>query len=286
MNTDNSLCRRFRTVLGMMCVLALVPCGRVFAQIPSMERGLYDAQIGPDRPEAIYPHLDDEAGLGRPHTVANGRPVSGTVTLHELSHRVPGRAVKDYERALKATKGGERDNAIVHFHKAIAADPEFLAAITNLGVTYLELNRVDLAFEQFAKAIAVDPHAALPHVNLAIAYLRLGLFSDAEQAARRAVSLDRVGKYARLILGVSSIMKGSFTAETERSLTEAAREYTVAKLWLAIGLFGSGDFTSAKDQLKTYIGQADNDNVEFATRLLQELESVDEAVAFAAKTRN
>ena len=68
---------------------------------------------------------------------------------------------------------------------------------------------MDLAIEQFTKAITVDPHAARPHVNLAIAYLRQGLFADAEQAARRAVDLDRVGRYGRLVLGVSSIMTGS-----------------------------------------------------------------------------
>jgi tetratricopeptide (TPR) repeat protein len=134
------------------------------------------------------------------------------VTVHELSHHVPSRAVRDYERAVKATKKGEKENAIAYFDKAIAADPEFLAAINDLGVTYLELNRVDMAIEQFTKAIAVDPHAASPYANLAIAYLRQRLFSDAERAARQAADLDRVGGYGRLILGISLIMKGNSTA--------------------------------------------------------------------------
>jgi len=180
--------------------------------------------------------------------------------------------VKEYERALKANNEGEKENAIAYFHKAIAADPKFLVAINNLGVTYLEMNRVDVAIEQFTKAIAVDPHAARPHVNLAIAYLRQGLFADAEQAARRAVDLDRVGRYGRLVLGVSSIMKGNFTAEAERSLTQAAQEYTVAKVWLAIGLIVRGDIANARDHLRTYVAETGNARSNFAINLLQEIE--------------
>ena len=116
-----------------------------------------------------------------------------------------------------------------------------------------------MAIEQFTKAIAVDPHAAVPHLNLAIAYLRQCLFADAEQAARRAVDLDRVGRYGRLVLGVSSIMKGNFTAEAERSLTQAAQEYTVAKVWLAIGLIGRGDIANARGHL-SHNGATDHDS--------------------------
>ena len=275
MNVSSSRhCRR--NVVGTLlsaCVVALVPYGSVFAQAPSMERSEYDAQIGPDRPGAIYPHLDDEVRLEPPRTIGNRLPASETVTLHELSHRVPGRAVKEYERALKANNEGEKENAIAYFHKAIAADPKFVAAINNLGVTYLEMNRVDVAIEQFTKAIAVDPHAARPHVNLAIAYLRQSLFADAEQAARRAVDLDRVGRYGRLVLGVSSIMKGNFTAEAERSLTQAAQEYTVAKVWLAIGLIARGDIANARDHLRTYVAETGNARSNVAVNLLQEIES-------------
>jgi tetratricopeptide (TPR) repeat protein len=186
---------------------------------------------------------------------------------------VPAGAVKEYKRALKATNEGEMETAVAHYQKAIAADPEFLAAINNLGVTYLDLNRLDVAIEQFTKAIAVDPHAALPQVNLAISYFRLGLFDDAERAASRAVDLDRVDRYGRLVLGVTSIMKGNFTAEAERSLTQAAQEYTVAKVWLAIGLSARGDIASARDHLRTYVAETGKARSNFVINLLQEIES-------------
>jgi tetratricopeptide (TPR) repeat protein len=234
--------RSVKRTLLCACVVALVPYGSVFAQAPCME------------------HCDR-------------LPASKTMSLHELSHHVPGRAVKEYERALKAANEGEKENSIPHYQKAIAADPEFLAAINNLGITYLDLNRVDVAIEQFTKAIAMDPHSAPPHVNLAIAYLRQGRFADAERAARRAVDLDRVNRYGRLILGVSSIMNGNFTTEAERSLTQAAQEYTVAKAWLAIGLAAKGDIANARDHLRTYVSEVGNASSNLAINLLKEIES-------------
>jgi tetratricopeptide (TPR) repeat protein len=156
-----------------------------------MESWGNDAQIRLNRPSTVYRCLDDDEGFKTPDSLGNRLLASETVTLRELSHRAPGRAVKEFERALKATDEGERGNAIAHYHKAIAADPEFLNAINNLGVTYLDLNRVESGVEQFTKAIAVDSHTALPQINLAIAYLRQGLFADAERAASELATPSR-----------------------------------------------------------------------------------------------
>jgi tetratricopeptide (TPR) repeat protein len=265
-------CQLVRTLL-CACAAALVPYGSVFAQTSCMERWGYDAQIRLDRPGTIYPCLDDELRPEPPRFVGNRLPASETVTLHELSHHVPGRAVKEFERAQKATNEGEKERAIAHYQKAIAADPEFLAAINNLGVTYFDLNRVDVAIEQFTKAIAVDPHAAAPQINLALVHFRQGRFADAERAARRAVDLDHVNRYAQLVLGVSTIMKGNFTAEAERSLTQAAPEYTIAKVWLAIGLSARGDLANARDHLRAYLAKTGPAGSDFAIDLLQEIES-------------
>src|SRR6476661_8841772 len=92
LNNDTSpRCQLRSVVRTFFCawVVALVPYGSVFAQAPSMEHWGHDAQIrpdGPDRPGAIYPHIDGEVHLEPPRTVGNRLPVSKTVTLHELSH--------------------------------------------------------------------------------------------------------------------------------------------------------------------------------------------------------
>ena len=68
-------------------------------------------------------------------------------------------------------------------------------------------------------------------------------------------------------------MKGKFTAEAERSLTQAAQEYTAAKVWLAIGLMARGDIANARDQLRTYVAETGNGRWNLAINLLQKIES-------------
>jgi len=189
---------------------------------------------------------------------------------------VPRRAAKEYERALRAQKKGDDEEAIGYFKKAITLDSEFCEAINHLGVAYLRLNRVDLATEQFTSAVVIDPHAVAPYPNLALAYLRQRRYTDGERAARRAVDIGRGDAYSHLILGISLVLEGHFTADAERSLGRAAGQYVLAKFWLAVGLIEKGDFASAKDQLKMYLANAEQRGTEIARTLMHEIESIEQ----------
>lgn len=206
---------------------------------------------------------------GRGHSL-----ISRVVTLHELAHRVPDRAANEYRRALKAKYKGDTEAAIPHFQKAISIDPEFLAALNDLGTIYLQSGNLNLAIDHFRRAIAVDPHAAMPCSNLAIAYLRQRQYGDAERVARRAVDLDRSGPEGPLVLGASLVLEGRFTAEAERMLTKASAELTLGKFWLAVGLIQRGALSTAKDQLKAYLSEAHESSEGIASRLLKRLESI------------
>jgi len=229
---------------------------------------------------------DEDVRFDSPRRVVARPLTSPTVTLHELTHQVPGRAVKEHERGAKAAAKGENENAIEYYKRAIAADPEFVTAINDLGVAYLHAGRIELAIEQFTKGTTVDPHAALPTVNLAIAYLRKGNFVDAEHTARRAVNLNRVDTYAPLVLGASLILDGRFTAEAEHSLRKAIHDHAMAKLWLALCLIRKGDVANAKEHLRTYIAQASSGPLNWAADLLEELESAGQADGTLTKREN
>lgn len=158
--------------------------------------------------------------------------------------------------------------------KAIQTDPEFTAAINDLGTVYLESENVDLAIEHFNRAVAVDAHASPPYSNLALAYLRQGRFADAERLARHGADLDHGSIDGSLVLGISLVMNRRFTAEAQHILTNAAGQFASAKLWLAIGLIQIGDMANAKDQIKRYLAQADQAGATVALSLLQKIESV------------
>jgi tetratricopeptide (TPR) repeat protein len=252
-------------------VVALIAHGNILAQPSSIGKG-GGAEYRWSVPEKEKPASN--VFVHRLYTVDQRGPISSIVTLHELEHRVPGRAQREYERALKAKEKGENEKAITYFKKALAVDPEFCAAINDLGTTYLQLERTDLAVEQFQQAIALDPHTAPPFSNLAIAYLMQNEFTDAERAARQAIDLDRAGTHGQLVLGISLVLERKFTAEAERSLRRAAADFAPAKFWHAMWLVGTGEIANARDQLGTYVAHAENPGVEFATAILQRLELI------------
>jgi tetratricopeptide (TPR) repeat protein len=102
---------------------------------------------------------------------------------------------ENLRRAWDARNKSDLKAAITYYQKAIAIDPEFCAALNDLGTAYLQTDQLDLAIEQFNKAIVVDAHAAKPNSDLAIAYLRQDRYANAERAARRALDLDRVSTH-------------------------------------------------------------------------------------------
>ncbi len=265
-----------RNVFLLSLVTVVMSCNRGFAQMsashPRPDREYPWANT--DTEHQRHPNIEDERdpGFGGPFTPRQQPPVASIVTLHELSHQVPGKAAREYERASNGVKKGDFEAAIKYFKKAIAIDPEYCAAINALGTTYLRADRIDPAIEQFNKAIAVDPHAAVAYFNLAIAYLRQDQYSDAERTARRALDLDRAGTHGRLVLGVSLVMQKKFTAEAEQSLRKAAADFPRGNLWLAMVLFVRGDISTAKDHLKIYLASGEKVGTDMAKALLQQLE--------------
>src|SRR5262245_58213295 len=86
-------------------VIALIPYSSLDAppsplgQRPDFDRGRTVAGGGPSSSN-IY----DESSRGSRLDSVPRPPVSSVVTLHQLEHHVPGRAIKEYERALKVAK--------------------------------------------------------------------------------------------------------------------------------------------------------------------------------------
>lgn len=243
----------------------LLTCGLGFAQLPSAAERWPDSWI--DKARELLPTTakgEPDHEYGSHWGVRQQPPISGIVTLQELSHHPPRRAEREFKRATTAQFDGNLQAAIRHYQKAIAIDPEFCAALNDLGADYLETHQLDLAVEQFKKAIVVDPHRAKPYSNLAIAYIGKGRYADAEHAARRAVDNDRTGTHGQLALGVSLVLQEKSTAETERSLKRAAPDFPDANFWLALNLLNRGEIETAKEQLRLYLARGEKASSEVA----------------------
>jgi Flp pilus assembly protein TadD len=231
-----------------------------------------------DGADRRYPGVNEERDPDFDSAVPIQRPgIPETVTVQELSHHVPRKAEKEFEKAWKAEDKGDHEGAILRFQKAIAIDPEFRAALNDLGSVYLEVERDDLAIQEFTKAIEVDPHSSRPCSNLALAYLRTGRYGDSERAARRAIDLDSMNLHGRLVLGMALILEGRYTQETEMRLKEAAVDFPCANLWLALVWEARGDVKAAKRQVGVFLTSGEKDGMRMATALLQHLDRIEQA---------
>jgi tetratricopeptide (TPR) repeat protein len=169
---------RIHRVLFYASPMALIAAGIINAQT-------YTLDTWPNR-GPIWRQLDPGDSLnwnaGRGYAGFHGQsmvgsrvPIYPTVTVHELAHRVPARATKEYRRALKAQERGNDYEAVSHYKRAISLDPEFLMAINDLGTTYLRLSKINLAIEQFSTAITVDPRAARPLTWQLLIFYRINM---------------------------------------------------------------------------------------------------------------
>ncbi len=188
------------------------------------------------------------------------RPVSGTISITRLEHKVPGKAQKEFKNAARAVDKGEAAQAIEHLQKAIEIDPDYMEAHNNLGVRYMLKGDFQTAMTHFDRAAKLDPGSALAAVNTAAALFSLKRFDEAAVAARHAVDLDPRMSKGRYILGVSLVAQKHYTDEALHSLTACAEEYPKARLLAAEILVQQGQTSEATQQLQSYLSAGNVQN--------------------------
>jgi len=93
------------------------------------------------------------------------------------------------EQALELHRAGRLDDAVEHYQKALAVDPNYVQALSNLGVALKVLGRLHEAIASYQKAIAIKPDLAEAHANLGLAQEGLGRMHEAVSCYRKAISL-------------------------------------------------------------------------------------------------
>src|SRR5438270_3979170 len=95
------------------------------------------AQLSPDVVTQISPQAIAASPYERAQAMLNANeaatfpttpipPLGGTISVKRLAHVVPGKALKQYDRAKKARQAGDVDGAMASLQKALEIDPEFI----------------------------------------------------------------------------------------------------------------------------------------------------------------
>ena len=174
----------------------------------------------------------DEMDL-RSRTEFRGLPGEATVSVSRLRHTPPEKALKAFRHGLKLDAAGDVAGSAEAFRRAVALDPAYAEAHTDLGVEDINLGLLDDAVAEFRSATALDPATSVHHANLGLALMILGRLREAEPEARTAVALDGTNMKAQYLLGYLLTFRPETRAAAEVHLKYAARDFPEARSALA-----------------------------------------------------
>ena len=128
------------------------------------------------------------------------KPGSGIVSLQELQHPVPKRAIRAALDAERYSQAHDTAKAIAMLEQAVKIAPCYRDGHSNLGVQYARAGRFAEALAQFHFALDIGPPNALIYSNLSLALLTLKQFRDGEEFARKALALEPENAKAQKLL--------------------------------------------------------------------------------------
>lgn len=90
---------------------------------------------------------------------------------------------------IKLVRGGDLENAITAFCKAIELDPSYAPAYNNVGLIFKNTNRLHEAEAFFCRAIKLSPNDCYAYNNLGLVLMDFGNLQKAEECFRRAIEI-------------------------------------------------------------------------------------------------
>ncbi len=164
--------------------------------IASVEPGHYEVHVLDESGRILrieYTDLSPSAGplmIRLPVEKAPERPVSGVISAKELTkeRRAASRLL---DAAMNLRHKADIRGAMEKCMAAIERDPTYALAHLELANRYMDLKQPWDARNELLKAVALEPKFGPAYTNLAIVDLKLGNVAGAEQAAVGALALNR-----------------------------------------------------------------------------------------------
>ena len=185
-----------------------------------------------------------------------GKPATTPGVINAMEANVDKNAVAAYEEGMKALGNGQTEAAITQLKRAIKISSHYLRALNDLGVLYLQLNRLQEAAELFAQAVKVDENFHLARLNLGVVLHRQGHDKEAVKTFAFLYEKDRSLKglalsYADALLGVAELVKAEQVlraALTESTSDTSAQVDLHYKLGMVLNR--RDQFAEAAEELK------------------------------------
>lgn len=169
---------------------------------------------------------------------------------------VPQKALRHYEKAKSAISKGETQAAVDALLQAVAEDPDFTAAHTELGIQYQKLNKLEEAEEHLRTALKLRPNVYEALANLGIVLSRRAKHEEAETVLLEVLKTRNDSAITYFYLGRSLLAQKKLDpAEValKNALAIGGNEMTEAHRSLANLYLQRGDDAKAIVELETYL---------------------------------
>lgn len=181
----------------------------------------------------------------------------GTVTA-DPDAAVPKKARDAYRRGVDAAGKGKGDEAVEKFREALGLAPDYRAALNDLGVELLKLDRSTEALPPLRRAVELGPDAFAPRLNLTLALLATDDLEGATASAARALELRSDSSRALCAAGQIALRRGNTldaVAYLRRALDAGDEMQAAAAFWLGRAHETAGDVASAVEAYRrvTYL---------------------------------
>jgi tetratricopeptide (TPR) repeat protein len=209
--------------------------------------------------------------LERESTVTVSGKDGTVVDLKQLRAKIPGKAVDEYEKALKESSKGNRVKAAEGLERALKLAPDFYEAQHSLGIQYIGLQKYDQAETALLRARDLSPKAAEPLINLGTLYYQRGeshsdagraeeaatTFEKAEDVLEESIRRNPLSSSAHFYLGATRYKMGSYE-EAETSLKRALElnaDEQNARLMLVNVYTKSARYNEALEQTNIFLAK-------------------------------
>lgn len=189
---------------------------------------------------------------------------------------IPDEVAKDpFAYALDLLRHGELAEAVPLLESFLAADPDDIDTLYNLGMAQSDLGRFDDAVRHLSRLVKLKPDHVNGVVALGVAYQRSGASEKAIEVLERAIHLDAKNGYAQRNLG-ALLMKLGRIDEAEGHLRAAYQimpQDQASAYGLAQCLGKSGNAEKLADADELYVEAVRLDQVPQITELARQARS-------------
>jgi Tfp pilus assembly protein PilF len=184
--------------------------------------------------------------------------------------RIPKNARDSYGKGMEAAAKGDNQKATDFFDKAVIAYPEFPEALSELGMAYMRLGKMEKAAQTYEALLKLKPDNATARLNLGIAYYNIASsllnekkndeakqhLANGETHLRESLKMNSTSPTGHYYLGLILIKSRNYTEaqkEMELAIANGGDGLAPAHKYLG-GLYMSAKRNKeAADHLEKYL---------------------------------